>query len=126
MNEDMIFPVIAALLGIACMVYVSIFCRKMRAMGTGFPRRMASRILGEEASPEEASEALEDLRRRVRLAGLASAALFLALLAGSFLLAWAFSFSSRPLALTGLALLSLSFSLCAFMLADNMRDGEKG
>ncbi len=126
MNEDFIFPMIAALLGMACMVYVSIFCRKMRAMGGGFPRRMAARALGEDASPEEVDEALGDLRRRVLLAGLALVALFLVLLAGSFLLAWSLSFSSRPLALTGLAFLALTLSLCAFMLADNMRPEEKG
>lgn len=124
--KDMLFPFAAVLLGIACMAYASLFCRRMRAMGEDFPRRAAARVLGQEASPEAAAQALKALRRRVRLAGLALAALFLALLAGCFLLAPALSFSPRPLALAGLALLSLSFSLCAFMLAGAMRPGEKG
>lgn len=121
MDKNIMFPVLAALAGIASMAYTSSFCRKMRMMGEGFPGRMAARILGEDASPEEVAEALDGLRRRVRLLGLALAALFILLLAGSFLLAWSFSLNPRSLILTGLAVLALSFCLCAFILANNLR-----
>lgn len=129
MFDDIFFLVIIALAGISLMVYTSIFCRKMRFMGEGFPHRIVEKMLGEEgeegeeATPEEVEEALDGLRRRLRLAGLLCLALSIALLASAFLLAWQVTTGSRPLILVGLAVLFLSVSLSAFILKRNLPPG---
>ncbi len=129
MFDDIFFLVIIALAGISLMVYTSIFCRKMRFMGEGFPHRIVEKMLGEEgeeATPEEVEEALDGLRRRLRLAGLLCLALSIALLASAFLLAWQVTTGSRPLILVGLAVLFLSVSFCAFILKRNLPGTPNG
>ncbi len=71
----------SAVLSICVMIYSSIFTRRMACLGKPSLRRVARRILGEEASEEELEEALRELKSRFKLISYLFAVLAFILLA---------------------------------------------